>query len=96
MSKHECIIGLLNDYDNTKLVIINELLQEIKDEVSVCNYLSLLYKEYGIIDKEIESTYTLKDYCDKRKSTNLTRFDYCPYCGKKIDWKKIKNEGKEE
>ena len=92
MSEHECIIGLLNDYDNTKLVTTNELLQEIKDDVSVCNYLSLLYKEYGIIDKEIKSTYTLKDYCDKRKSTNLTRFEFCPYCGKKIDWKKIKNE----
>ena len=25
MSKHECMIGLLNDYDNTKLITINEL-----------------------------------------------------------------------
>ena len=36
-----------------------------------------------------ESIYTLKDYSDRRKSTNITRFDYCPYCGEKIDWNKI-------
>ena len=36
--------------------------------------------------------YSFNDYCDKRKSTNLTRFEFCPYCGKKIDWKKIKEE----
>lgn len=40
--------------------------------------------------------YTLQDYADKRKSTNLIRFDFCPYCGRKIDWKKIKNEEVEE
>lgn len=28
-----------------------------------------------------------------RKSTNLTRFDFCPYCGKKIDWKEIRENG---
>ena len=46
--------------------------------------------EQGIASCRIKE-YTLKDYCDKRKSTNLTRFEYCPYCGSKIDWKKIKN-----
>lgn len=30
------------------------------------------------------------NYCDKRTSTNLTQFNYCPLCGKKIDWKAIK------
>ena len=40
-----------------------------------------------------ESIYTMKDYADKRKSTNITRFEYCPHCGEKIDWKKIKLVG---
>lgn len=31
--------------------------------------------------------YTMKQYCDWRYSTNLTRFSHCPYCGKKINWK---------
>ena len=34
--------------------------------------------------------WTLADYCDKRKNTDLTRFEYCPMCGRKIDWKSIK------
>ena len=34
--------------------------------------------------------WTLADYCDKRKNTDLTRFEYCPMCGRKIDWKTIK------
>ena len=36
--------------------------------------------------------YNLKDYYDRRKSTNLTRFNFCPMCGKKIIWK-YKNNG---
>lgn len=44
------------------------------------------------IAKYIEyKTYSLSDYCDKRKSTDLTQFNYCPFCGKKIDWKAIKD-----
>ena len=35
--------------------------------------------------------YTLADYCDKRKSTDILRFEYCPMCGEKIDWKAIKD-----
>ena len=35
--------------------------------------------------------YTMKQYCDWRYSTNLTRFSHCPYCGKKINWKKNMN-----
>ena len=34
--------------------------------------------------------WTLADYCDKRKNPDLTRFEYCPMCGRKIDWKAIK------
>lgn len=35
--------------------------------------------------------YTLEQYFDWRYNTNLTRFVYCPYCGKKIDWKGMKD-----
>ena len=96
MSEHECVIGELYDYDNTRLVTTNELLQEIKDRILQCKYMNDLYKEYTMIDINIRPNYTLKDYCDRRKSTNLTRFEFCPYCGKKIDWKKIKEENKDE
>ena len=48
--------------------------------------------ELKILTEEWHGFYSFKDYCDRRKSTNLERFEFCPYCGKKIDWKKIKKE----
>ena len=39
-----------------------------------------------------KSVYTMKQYCDWRYSTNLTRFVHCPYCGKKIDWETIRKD----
>lgn len=41
---------------------------------------------------ELQSTaFTAKQYCDFRYSTNLTRFFFDPYTGKRIDWKEIYN-----
>jgi hypothetical protein len=36
------------------------------------------------------SRYSLADYCDWRKSTDLFRFRLCPLCGREIDWKALK------
>ena len=89
MSEHECIIGELYDYDDTRLVTVNELLEDIRIQHKTYDYaLSLNMKT--------KLPYTLKDYVDRRKSTDLTRFKFCPYCGKKIDWKKIKEENEDE
>lgn len=92
MSKHECIIGNLYD-DGLHLATLKELKDYIKETKE---YNLFVRNSYPSISQNLlAAEYTLKDYCDKRKSTNLTRFEFCPYCGKKIDWKKIK-EGKEE
>ena len=40
-----------------------------------------------LVKLQPKSVYTMKQYCDWRYSTNLTRFVHCPYCGKKINWK---------
>lgn len=75
-----------NDYENTDLVTLAELKEYIERE-----------KQFAERHKDSEwlqsicKKYTLDDYCDKRKSTDLTRFNYCPLCGKKIDWKAIKD-----
>lgn len=42
--------------------------------------------------KELNELYeqtvcTRQDYYDRRKSTNLLRFNFCPICGEKIIWK---------
>ena len=39
---------------------------------------------------EGHTIFSINDYCDLRKSTNMMRFIYCPECGKKIDWKELK------
>lgn len=34
--------------------------------------------------------YTREQYCDREFYTNLEKFDFCPKCGKKIDWDAIR------
>ena len=78
----ECYIGIKHDYEDTRLVTLSQLIEEIE----WLKERQKTFDEYGIKNK----IYTLSDYCDKRKSTDLTQFNHCPVCGKKIDWKAIK------
>ena len=80
----ECWIGVLHDYEDTRIVDLEELKRHIEEMVNYAEW----KKNFGLDDKP----YLLSDYCDKRKSTDLTRFNYCPLCGKKIDWKAIKGQ----
>ena len=82
---HECIVGMLNDYENTDIVTLAELKEHIETE----KRLAEAHKDSEWW-QSVFGKYTLDDYCDKRKSTDLTRFEYCPLCGKKIDWQAIK------
>ena len=43
-------------------------------------------------EEQPSTPYTMKQYLDWRCSTNLYRFNYCPICGTKIDWNKLKNK----
>ena len=83
IEKCECWIGVLYDYDDTRIVNLEDLKKNIQEQKEYAEWKA---KTYGVNEKH----YTLDDYCDKRKSTDLTRFNYCPLCGKKIDWKAIK------
>lgn len=74
----ECCIGIIWDYDNSRMVTFEELKERIE-------YLTEFRRPYPNW-----RTYQLSDYCDWRKNTDLTRFKFCPYCGKKIDWKALK------
>ena len=84
MNEHKCIIGEWLDYENTKLVTFEELITEVKDNNKTYRY---AIEEYGF---SLIQQLKLSDYFDRRKSTNLNHFNYCPYCGEKIDWKKLK------
>ena len=67
-----------------------------KDGCYICLWTGYEWNELITLDElkqEIENKstiYTLEDYADKRKSTNITRFEYCPFCGEKINWRSIK------
>lgn len=76
--KHECVIGMLNEWDEGRLVTLSDLKAHIVDSVRLMSV--------GAIQK----AWSLTDYTDRRKSTDLTQFEYCPYCGQKIDWTAIR------
>ena len=38
--------------------------------------------------------YSLVDYADGRRETNLDRFVYDPYTGEKIDWKALREDAR--
>ena len=80
---HECVIGLLANFDY-ELVTIPELKDHIAERIQSNKTMRL----YGLESKE----WTMNDYADCRKSTNLSRFRFCPECGKKIDWKALRRE----
>ncbi len=93
MSEHECVIGCFRDDAKYDIVTLSELVEILKRDAAFYENIKEDYRRLGL---NIKPPYTLKDYADKRKSTNMTRFEYCPRCGKKIDWKKIKNGEVEE
>lgn len=83
MKEHECIIGVLLDYENTDLITFRELKQRAEQR-------SEIFKNGGYVCS-VAGVYDLDDYLDKRKNTNIVRFNYCPICGEKIDWKGLKS-----
>lgn len=85
----ECTIGLLSrGYDGSELVT----LQQLKDRIAEKRYYNeVLAPTYAIEPaRYLVKVWQPKDYGDFRKSTDLTRFNNCPYCGKAINWKEIK------
>ena len=89
MDDHECIIGLLHYIDYSDLVTMYELEQHIQENIEQNEQLDRIpfLRNYpNLYNKWL----SMRDYADKRKKTNLKRFDYCPVCGKKINWADIR------
>lgn len=82
---HECTIGMLLELEDSKLITLNELKEHINETNEFrkgnINILKIINPKGNF--KQL----SLNDYKDKRKSNDLYRFCYCPYCGDKIDWK---------
>ena len=89
MKEHECIIGLVHHSDYSELVTLQILKAHIKSNKEFNDYIKNdppLQRASWLLKNE----WTLKDYADKRKSTDLYQFDFCPVCGRAIDWKAIR------
>lgn len=43
-----------------------------------------------LLTRVYNGVYTREQYCDKRFQKNFEQFDFCPKCGKKINWDAIK------
>jgi hypothetical protein len=88
---HECFIGLLRHSGFSELATLKRLEEHIAENKSYNRYLrdDPLFRNC----EELKAKeWTLKQYGDKRINTDLTRFDFCPICGKKIDWKAIREK----
>lgn len=83
----ECFIGLWHNYEGSELVSYDDIVRRLADEQEMYEFAQTdpLYKQ---IHKPWP--YSLNDYLDKRKSVNMTRFNFCPVCGNKIDWKAMR------
>lgn len=93
MSKCEHIIGLYNYCEGVENITLKDLKWYINNNNNTYKYIINKYPN----DKEkIQKPFQFKDYADRRKSTNLDRYNYCPICGEKIDWKKIKENDNNE
>lgn len=89
-NEHQCIIGILHYCDDSVCSTEKEIVDYVKNNNEL----------YDNTEKRIRESirmkrFKLSDFFDKRKGTSLERFDYCPRCGKKIDWKKIRERNKE-
>ena len=63
---------------------------QIGEWIDYDNVHLITFKELSELYKT--SCYPLNKYLDRRYSVNLIRFNYCPICGEKIDWDKMKKQ----
>lgn len=83
MCKH--IIGIWYDYESTDVITLDGLKMRMSDIKSMNEY-----KKENNYDKifGLQKEYTLEDYFNKKKNCeSFSLFNYCPYCGERIELK---------
>ena len=84
----DCWLGILNDYDQCET---NDLhLSDVKEKLLDRSKLS---KDLHFISNRF-LVFEAADYIDRRRGL-ATLFNYCPLCGAKINWIKIRKGVKE-
>lgn len=74
------IIGIYYDYEDTDVITYDELKKEVR--ISTLAWPNVIKP--------------LRDYLDGRVSTNFRRFNFCPMCGEKIDYKALREKARED
>ena len=99
MNEHECIIGEYISDDN-RLVTLRLLLgemQRVREYNDILEHECQVYEQGGKdgladeLRKHKLTEYGMDSFCDRRRKSPLRHFDYCPICGKKIDWKAMRD-----
>lgn len=88
----DCTIGLLHkSQDWFDFSTEDDLKEHIKNRERFVSCMREKYRE-SFDERFWGKNWSWEEYCDKRVSTDLTRFNFCPWCGKKVDWRKMKHE----
>lgn len=83
---HKCIVGMLWLTEEAILATAKDVSTDIMNDMDARDEM----KKWGYTP--LRNIFSPKQYTDWRCSTNLERFKYCPCCGEKIDWKKVRTE----
>lgn len=88
----DCTIGLLHkSQDWFDFSTADDLKGHIESKMRFNAHMKEKYGEFAPTEL-FWKIWSWEEYCDKRVSTDLTRFNFCPWCGKKINWRKMKHE----
>ena len=93
MKEHKCIIAQWLDYEDTTLITFEDLLTKIQESNQTYEYALNNYGQDFV--NNLMKKKNIEDYFDGRKNTNINKFNYCPVCGKEINWKELKGRGLE-
>ena len=91
--KCNCQIGEINGYEPYP-ININDYVDKITTECNSSNDVRAFFNENGN-RKNKKTLLRPIDYLDKRKG-HSTLFNFCPWCGSKLDYKQLRKPFKNE
>lgn len=88
---HECVIGIWYYDEGAELYTVDDLKRLVKDFKERATRLreAVCFEEAEKYDAIANAYFDNQEDTDF-KDTYFEHFDYCPYCGKKIDWKGLR------
>ena len=94
MNNHNCYIGEWINVEDKELITFEDLSTKIQEYNETYEYALNSFGQ-SFVDGFMKKK-NIEDYFDNRKSTNINKFNYCPVCGKEIQWKLMKELTKQK